>query len=517
MNKVLPNHLFFYIFFLFAHLLLVWVLPYFPTQDGASHIYNLVILKDLINGGGEWGSFFTYQLRAVPNFGFTLICYPLLQVFSPLIVEKMFISFYIILIGSSTYFFLDTFNKRSLPFIYFVFPVIFNFTLLMGFYSYVISIPLFLIAFSISWKIQNRSTVRKFIFFNLSGIIIFYFHLISFTFFLLSLICITFVKSNEFKKNIYDQIELVFIMSPSLLVLFLYLAKSTKSFIPGFSYLSSLPRYIYLRNDLFFLSTVTFSPWQMFPGFILTGLFLCFFILSVYILVKDPNEGWIKIRDIKSSDKVLICLSCFLLLIYLVTPFRFGDGDFFNQRFPWVIFLILLPLMRIDKKKFSERFVLVSTVSVAVLFFAFNSVILWQQSFKVQKFLSGLNAGLPKGAYVMTYKNRDPNAGWPRVDVLMHGASYYGIFNGCVDIGNYETGLDYFPIKFKDATPRSPSMDQIGCKTETINWSNYPSVQYLLGWEIDKKDIKKLSKFFHVIYKEPPFSLWQRNQLKFYE
>ena len=71
----------------------------------------------------------------------------------------------------------------------------------------------------------------------------------------------------------------------------------------------------------------------------------------------------------------------------------------------------------------------------------------------MKKFLSGLKADLPKSAYVMTYKKIDSKAGWPRVDVLIHAASYYGIFNGCVDIGNYETGLDYFPIHFKDTIP----------------------------------------------------------------
>ena len=414
-NKLYPKILFGYTIFLCVHMGFVWLLPYFPSQDGPSHIYNLVILKDLLNGGREWGSFFSYQLHAVPNLAFTLLSYPLLQFFSPLIVEKLFISIYVALMGISTYFFLDTFNKRSISFIFFVFPVVFNFNLMMGFYSYVITVPLFLIAFSISWKIRHRSIICKFIFFNLAGLIIFYFHIIPFIFLLLGLICITIVQSKGLKNLIVGQLNLLFIISPSLIILFLYLVKDTKSFLYDFSYLFALSRYIYLRNDLFFFSTVTFSPWQMFPGFIFTGLFLSFFILSVYLLIRDPNKGWVKIRDIKASDKVLICLSSFLLLIYLFTPFRFGGGDFFNQRFPWVVFIILLPLLRINKKFFSERFVMVSIVSVAILFFVFNAGMLWQQSYKVKKFLNGLKADLPKGAYVMTYKKIDPKKGWPRI------------------------------------------------------------------------------------------------------
>ena len=514
MKQLFKNKYLFYMLFLTAHVVLIWVLPHFPTQDGSIHVYNLIILKDLLNGGMEWGSYFSYKLNATPNLGFILLSYPMLHFFPPLVVEKIFVSIFVILMGISVPLFMRTFNKASLPFIYLVFPVIFNFTLMMGFYSYVISVPLFLLAFSLSWKIRNSSTTYRFILFNISGLIIFYFHLIPFIFLLLSLICITFVQSNEFRKNIYDQIKLIFIISPSLLALSFYLSKTTGSLPPDFSYLFYLPRIIYLRNDLFFFSTVTFSSWQMLPGFLFTGLFLSFFILSIYLIFRDPDKGWVKFRDISASDKVLLYLSFLLLLIYFATPFRFGGGDFFNQRFPWVILLTLLPLLRSNERFFSDRFVLNCTAFVAAFFFMFNAYLFWQQSVKVEKFLSGLNARIPKGAYVMTYKKRDPEVGMPRVDVLMHAASYYGIFNGCVDIGNYESGLTYFPIKFKDTTPRFPPLDQIAYKAETINWSDYPSVQYLLGWEVDKNDIEKLGKIFHVIYKDDPFSLWQRNQRK---
>ena len=102
MTKALNNgRLYYYVFSLAVHIGIVWLLPYVPTQDGPSHIYNLVILKDLLNGGKEWGDYFTAQLFAVPNLGFHLIAYPLLSVFPPLIVEKIFISTYMVLLGVS--------------------------------------------------------------------------------------------------------------------------------------------------------------------------------------------------------------------------------------------------------------------------------------------------------------------------------------------------------------------------------------------------------------------------------
>ena len=509
MNKTNLTALFFYIFLLGAHIGLVWLLPYFPTQDGPSHLYNLVILKDLLNGGREWGNYFTYTLHAVPNLGFNLLSYPMLHLFSPLVVEKLFVSIYIVLMGVSVPLFLHTFNNRSLPFIYFVFPVIFNFNLLMGFYSFVIGVPLFLIAFSISWKIRIRSIACKFIFLNIAGFIIFYCHIIPFVFFLISLIAITVTRSMGFRRRIVELTKFIATISPIILNLIYYLIHSPKSSFSGVSYLFSVPRYIRLLVELFPFSSLNFSLWQLFPASLVMFLYFLFSYSSAKDIYKKNRQN----KIVPDSEKILLFLLSILILIYLFTPFRFGGGCFFNERFPWLILLIIVPLFQIPDTIFWKRFgqkIIVGTVS---FFFAFNTVVIWQQSRNVEKFLSGLNASLPKGAYVMTYKKIDSKAVWPRVDVLMHAASYYGIINGCVDIGNYETDLDYFPIHFKDTIPRFPSLDQIGYKAETIDWSDYPSIQFLLGWKVDKNDTEQLFKFFHIIWKEDSFSIWKKTPI----
>ncbi len=513
MNKLLPKNVFLYILLLAAHLVLIWLLPYFPTQDGPSHIYNLVILKDLLHGGGQWGNYFTYSLHAVPNLGFNLLSYPMLHFFSPLVVEKLFVSIYIVLMGCSIPLFLHSFNKPTMPLSFFVFPVIFNFTLLMGFYSYAVAIPLFLIAASISWKNYNSSVVFNFVFFNITGFIIFYFHLIPFILFLIALISITIVHSTGFKGRIVELTKLLAKISPIILILVYYLINSPKSSLTGVSYLFSVSRYIRLLLDLFYFSTLNFSPWQLFPA----SLIIILFILFMYVSLKDIYNRNKQGKNIPDSERCLLFMASVLILIYLFMPFRFGGGTFFNERFPWVIVLIMLPLLQIPETVFWKQFGPKILVGTVCFFFAFNTVIFWQQSRKVEKYLSGLNTNLPKGAYVMTYKKIDPKTGWPRIDVLMHTASYYGIFKGWVDIGNYETSLNYFPVKFKNTIPRFPSLDQITYKVETIDWSEYPSIQYLLGWGINKNDKNKLNNFFHVIYKNDPFSLWERNQLKSYE
>jgi hypothetical protein len=512
MVKSNRKFLFFYLFFLCLHIALVWSLPYFPTQDGPSHLYNLVILKDLLNEGKEWGEFFSYKFRAVPNLGFIFISYPLLQIFSPLVVEKLFISIYVILIGTSLFLLLNSFNKQSLPFIFFVFPIIFNFNLMMGFYSYVITIPLFLLAFTFSWKFRNCSLIFKFFYYNLAGLTIFFFHVIPFVFFLLSIICITIAQSKGFKRIIRDQAILVTIIFPSLLIFAFYFGKNLTGSIPDFSYLLHPSHYKYLRNDLFFFSTVTFSAWQMLPGFTFTCLFISFLILYARKFITKYYKRAGDIIDFPPSEKVFIYLTLALFLIYLLSPFRFGKGSFFSQRFPWVIFLLLIPLLTVDERIISKRFVFITSSGITIFFLLVNATVFWEQSAKINKFMSGLHTELPKASFVMTYKRRKwEKSGLPRADVLMHAASYYGIFKGCVDIGNYETGLDYFPVHFENNIPSPPSQYQINPTPKTINWSEYPSIQYLFSWDIDNQEKDELNTFFHIIFEDAPFSIWQRN------
>jgi hypothetical protein len=494
----------YYILLLIAHIGLIWWLPYIPTQDGPSHVYNLVILHDLLNGGSEWGDVFSYRLRAVPNLGFIFLGYPLLKVFHPLVVERIFLSLYVALMGASVPFFLRTFNKNAFPTAYFVFPVIFNYNLLMGFYSYIVAVPLFLLALSFAWRIRDRSSICKFICLNLLALAVFYIHLIPCVFFLLSLIVITTVDSATYKEKIINVSKLLLIIAPSIFNLVYYLRLGRNSFVPDFSYLLSTSRFARLLTELFYFSCVNFFPWQIFPA----SLVMVLVVVFGYHFARDLYKRKMRGEDVIPSEKTLIYLSLVLIVIYLSAPFSIGDGRYFNERLPWVILIISLPLLSIPKTIAFRRIASVAIIGVVSVFFAVNVVVLRQQSNTVGKFLSGLNVKLPKRAFVMTYKTKEPKK--TTVDILLHASSYYGILKGSVDVGNYEVNTDLFPVRFNKSFRAIPPERQISFKPETINLANYPSIQYLLGWEMDNKERQEVGRFFHVIWEEDQFSIWQR-------
>ena len=258
-----------YILFLVAHILLVWIISYFPTQDGPSHIYNLAILHDLLNGGKEWGEYFTYNLKIVPNLGFNLLSYPLLFVVAPITAEKIFLSLYIFLMGIAVPLQISTFAphasySRMIKFL--VIPVIFNFTLMMGFYSYAVGVPVFLIAISMAWRIRKRPILLRIICYNSVGILVYLLHLIPFIFYLLALAIFAVVEHERIGKATLSLVRQIASILPLVSMLIFYLLNGTSSPVPrDFSYLLSSFRAEYLLAKLFTFSTYSFSVWQLLP------------------------------------------------------------------------------------------------------------------------------------------------------------------------------------------------------------------------------------------------------------
>ncbi|MBI1922556.1 MAG: hypothetical protein HYS23_15915 [Geobacter sp.] len=489
-----------YLLLLSAHMLLVWLVPFFPTQDGPSHLYNLIILQDLLNGGKTWGSFFTHQVNAVPNLGFTIIGYPLLKIFPILDVERIFLTIYLFLLGATVPLLLKAFGKPPLPLGFLVFPVVFNFTLMMGFYSYNMAVALFLAAFCMAWAMRLKPLATRAVCYNLAGLAIYFFHLIPFIFYLLSLYAMDVTDRNSPREKCLNLLKLSLILSPSLVLLAWYFAQSKGGMAAGVSTTLTLGRFRDLFINLLIFSSAPFSRWQLIPA----ALLMFVALLGGYLTLKDvPRRS--RLREITHAERVLFLMVGALTVIYFVAPFRLGDGSYFNERFPWVILLLSLPLMSIPAGRFPTYLL----AGIASLYLLINAAVLRGQSNQVALFVKSMVSGCSRGDLVMTYKRPD-TPGWAKVDPLLHAVSYHGIFKGCIDIGNYETAMRYFPVHFKETLPPLPTPDQVAWEPENIDFGKYPAIRYLIGWKISEKDKTRLGNFFRIVMEEEQVTVWSR-------
>ena len=78
---------------LVAHLLPLWVFKYFPSQDGASHIYNAYLLKEYNNPAMyKVRECFELNLTLFPNWFSHALMAGLMFVVSPLVAEKILLT-----------------------------------------------------------------------------------------------------------------------------------------------------------------------------------------------------------------------------------------------------------------------------------------------------------------------------------------------------------------------------------------------------------------------------------------
>lgn len=77
---------------LFISIVFVVTVPFYPTVDGASHLYNSYILKELIfNSSSPFHTYFELNSVLVPNWLDHILLAGLLTVFSPILTQKIFL------------------------------------------------------------------------------------------------------------------------------------------------------------------------------------------------------------------------------------------------------------------------------------------------------------------------------------------------------------------------------------------------------------------------------------------
>jgi hypothetical protein len=66
------------------------------------------------------------------------------------------------------------------------------------------------------------------------------------------------------------------------------------------------------------------------------------------------------------------------------------------------------------------------------------------------------------------------------------------------DVGNVRR-FSLFPVRFKNTLPTFPYPYQAAYDPIRIDWATYPTVQYLLGWDVSNDQKKELDKFYVLV------------------
>lgn len=461
---------------------------FFPTMDGAAHLYNSNLIYRLLAGNKDTlSSFFVFNPVPVPNWtGHVLLA--IFNSFLPAsIAEKILLVLYLLGLPYAFRGLVKVLDSGNLLFSYLIFPFVYSFVFLLGFYNF--SLALIFMLLILRYWIRNEGTlnVKMGIVLGLFFLLLYFSHILVFAVSgLLIVLHILLWFVNQWLSKPQALRDIFLQASKRLGVVIL------SSAIPLFlsvNYFIAHPpsgdnQYI-SKSELFdWLITIrpviTYS--MSYEGSITRILFLLFLLLiliSVYPRivkfikgVRKPdihNHQWRKTG--RSNDsQFLLFSSLIILVLYFYLPDSDGFAGFVSVRLGLLFYLILALWLSTLKYK-----IMVSLASVAVVLFCHFYLVSYYYGKigNLNKIAVNCNEAsrfIPPNSLVLPLKYTEQY-------MVGNFSNYLGIDKPLVLIKNYECGTGYFPIKWnKEKMPNTlvgpVSMDQVSCMQWNSNLEN---------------------------------------------
>ena len=468
------------------HLLPVWGFKYFPTQDGASHIYNSYVVK-------EYHNHENYRLREVyelnatifPNWTSHALLVVLLYVFPPLVCEKIVLTLCIGLLPLSLFYFLNRVEKKNIVFGLLGFIFAYNYLLHMGFYNFVLSMSLFFFTMGYWWRVKDKLRLTNIIVIYVLSLVTYLTHYHSYAVLIMSLTFFPlFLSAYDVLHRVWSHKEtsqpfmhrlkvsvgrhkptLTFIGSliPAYFILFsyyFYLSNNHggNSNHKGFEWL----------NDYFFgmKSLVSFRDDHVLIGRVL----LLFFAIAIVLTITNriwqcykfhKSEAWketgerLWTRAVSQMDGFLI-MSVVITVMFFIAPWSGYSGGWINDRFHLYIFLILIPFFAVNLHRH------INYAAGAIII----ALSLWHLGYNVHTYTL-LNRDIANAIALEGIDEKDTiltsepgewggfsdSLGFePKyVEPFGHLECLLAVHKGIAYLDNYEANTDHFPLRYKEA------------------------------------------------------------------
>ena len=504
---ILKQRRFWIAFFIILYLLPVWLFKYFPTQDGPAHLYNAQILRDYASSD-FFRQYLALRLTLFPNWLSHLLEWGLLYLFPALITEKIFLSLYVILFPLGFFYFLDAVQpgRTLLGFLSFLF--IFNYLFLLGFYNFVLTIPLFLFLLGYWWKKREQLGWKQVVVCNLLLVAIFFGHLVSYALAVGSMGLLALIY---FRKRVKPILFTLVCVLPSTLLFFNYYIGSrvAGSILPQLDGL----RIVALLARLFELNIlVSYTDLQQWIAGVVAVIM---FLLFEYTVWKDLHEGSDKGKKYPNDRDYFLAPLLVFLVLYMILPSYIGPGGWLNDRLELFAVILLLALLRIGE---GQRWDWLKGI-IGMLVVA-NAIYLVFEIGSLNRGLEEYTSGISQlQAHKIILPLFFDGYGESRnIGIYVNASNYYSLDNQSLNLGNYEVQYDYFPVMlkpgFQTPTNNSDWVQTIFWQPEAIDLCGYAShVDYLLTWGApDAQILDEIKRCYLPLYRQGRLALYTPRQ-----
>lgn len=434
------------------HLVPLVLLPFLVTHDGPTHVYNAYLVRSLLfDYQAPAAFFFDFNPQVIPNW----ISHFLLLVFSfflsPALAEKLVIGIYLVSFPYAFRAFLLAINKKAVLASYLLFPFVFSFAILTGFYSFCLGMSL---AFYVLYLFQvypDRLKGRHLLWLSSLMVLLYFSHLFVFV---LTFCTLIFQRSwnhiyfERGKKRTWSDLfsglirKSVPVLKVSILPLLLGLqfmfvhSEKTGTEIPEFATMFRL--FVDVRP----LIAIDYQMEKRFSH----PLFYVYMLMLGSALFYRIRDAFNKRGSIVQNADVWLMLSIIMSVFYFILPDDIVSGGLVAIRFCLMAYLFLILWLA----QFTPRKLMFAGSVLSVL----SALILLLVRYEPLRALSDRAAELelcagqiPEGKVLATI---DYSGNWMMDNIT----AYIATSKNIILLDNYEANQVHFPLIWK--TERNP-------------------------------------------------------------
>jgi len=429
----------------------VWSVEYLPTGDGPSHLYGAWLVRTLTSDAAPEpiASYYRVDWRPVPNWASVAFMDVAMPIFTPPTAEKLFFSLILITFLGGAWMYAGADDPDNAAFAFLALPLAYNQLLQAGFYNFSLGVGLYFIAVAVWWRTREQRS--KWSIALIAGLLLvcYFAHPMSAALAIGSIAILWILNRSQ-------PIRLVALL-PSIALLIWFVAQQPA----GRAHVHSTVGYLvhYLTNTQLLY---TFDVRQIIFGRIFFALILMIVIATLFL---------------ESTSKFAIVLA--LTVLYFLSPAETSGGAVINERL--ALFVILAPLPWVSPRL--RRLIWIPLVAI------FSTIAILNAGFQLrhfrhcdrgtQRFLIPVRQIENNSVVLPLLFNRSmPDA---YIGYHVHAIDYVAIEKGLVDLGYYQAGTDYFPIRYK-AGIRPPEILEMEGHPDRIDLNAYPEADYVFTW-----------------------------------
>ncbi len=511
-----------FVVLLVLHILPLWIFPYFPSQDGASHIYNGLVLK-------EYGKHENYQMRnawelnitVFPNWLSHIMLAAFLYVFPPVMSEKVFLTIAIGLVPFAFFYFLNAVNRgREGQYMYawLGFPFTYNYLLYMGFYNFQLSISFFFFSFGFWWKHKDDMQARHLACLYVLLLLTYLSHIASYGLVVLGITvagcCLSGVPAitaawrtraegfsallQRFAVYLKPVFRFLLYMVPMYFVLIDYYLQSVKQHTQG-KHRGAEWVWEYFWGVK---SIVYFTDWHVKANYFLLAVLGIAAIISIGYRIQ--RKEWVKPTD------AFLLIAILFTYMFVRAPWSYGPGGWINDRIHIYVLLLLAAWLISDMSKLPRYAIAACLIFFSLLHFGRTAYDHARIAPEIAELVSGTHLIEPH----TTYQIRSEENGWHKSEALgrveyvtpfVHHMALYGVYaDDVAHLSNYEAEFNYFPVNRNAENAPENYLDL---------WYHKAPVDYVIAWyPPDTPEFRAYTADHEIIHQTKHLQLYRKKR-----